>query len=67
MTDTSTTTALPLATGDWKVDPAHSGVHFKIRHLGVSNVRGQFKSFDAGVTVGDTLDSVAVVATIDLA
>jgi polyisoprenoid-binding protein YceI len=67
MTDTSTTTALPLATGDWKVDPAHSGVHFKIRHMGVSNVRGQFKSFDAGVTVGDTLDSVAVVATIDLA
>jgi polyisoprenoid-binding protein YceI len=67
MTETSTTSALPLATGEWTVDPAHSGVHFKIRHLGVSNVRGQFKSFDASLSVGDTLDSVAVAATIDLA
>ncbi len=67
MTETSTTSALPLATGEWKVDPAHSGVHFKIRHLGLTNVRGQFKSFDATLTVGDTLDSVACAATIDLA
>jgi polyisoprenoid-binding protein YceI len=67
MTETSTSTSLPLAAGEWKVDPAHSGVHFKIRHLGLTNVRGTFKAFDANLTVGDTLDSVAVAATIDLA
>ncbi len=26
----------------WKIDPVHSGIEFKIRHLGVSNVRGTF-------------------------
>ena len=67
MTETSATTGLPLAAGDWQVDPAHSGVHFKVRHLGLTNVRGMFKAFDATLAVGDTLDSVAVTATIDLA
>ncbi|HZA79011.1 MAG TPA: YceI family protein [Acidimicrobiales bacterium] len=68
MTETSTSiSALPLAAGEWKVDPAHSGIYFKIRHLGLTNVRGMFKSFDATLNVGDTLDSVAVTATIDLA
>ena len=26
----------------WKIDPVHSGIEFKIRHLGVSNVHGTF-------------------------
>ena len=26
----------------WKIDPVHSGVEFKVRHLGVSNVHGTF-------------------------
>ncbi len=29
-------------TSTWKIDPVHSGIEFKIRHLGVSNVRGTF-------------------------
>lgn len=67
MTDVSSSRALSLATGTWKLDPAHSGVHFKVRHLGLTNVRGTFKSFDATLDVGDTLDSVAVAAVIELA
>jgi polyisoprenoid-binding protein YceI len=67
MTDVSSSPALSLATGEWKLDPAHSGVHFKVRHLGLTNVRGTFKSFDATLTVGETLDDVAVAAIIDLA
>ena len=27
-------TALPLAPGTWTVDTNHSGINFKIRHLG---------------------------------
>jgi polyisoprenoid-binding protein YceI len=27
-------------TSTWKIDPAHSRIEFKVRHLGVSNVRG---------------------------
>lgn len=33
-------------TSTWTIDPAHSGVEFQIKHLGVSNVRGSF----SGVT-----------------
>ncbi len=30
----------------WKLDPMHSDVQFKIRHLMVTNVTGAFKKFD---------------------
>jgi polyisoprenoid-binding protein YceI len=57
---------LPLAPGVWTLDPNHSGVHFRVRHLGLSNVRGRFDKFDATLTVGTTLDQVSVAATIDM-
>ncbi len=31
----------------WNIDPTHSEVEFKIRHLVISNVKGQFKKFTA--------------------
>jgi polyisoprenoid-binding protein YceI len=31
----------------WKIDPIHSEIKFKVRHLVVSTVTGQFKKFDA--------------------
>ena len=40
---------------DWKIDPAHSGVEFKIRHLGVSNVNGSFSKV-AGTVYLDEKD-----------
>lgn len=30
----------------WKIDPAHSEIQFKVRHLMVTNVTGYFKKFD---------------------
>ena len=30
----------------WKVDPSHSEIHFKIKHLVISTVTGAFKKFD---------------------
>ncbi len=33
----------------WKIDPVHSEIKFKVRHLVVSSVTGQFNSFDATV------------------
>jgi polyisoprenoid-binding protein YceI len=65
MSQTSTAT-LPLVAGDWTVDTAHSGVHFKIRHLGLSNVRGRFDDFTARLHVGETLDDTSVTASIAL-
>lgn len=61
------TTELPLTAGTWPVDRAHSSVEFTVRHLGLSKVRGRFNDFDASLTVGDSLESSALGATIELA
>ena len=66
MSETTTTATLPLVAGNWTCDTAHSGIHFKVRHLGLTNVRGRFDDFDATLTVGDTLEDVAVSATAAL-
>lgn len=63
---TTEVSTLPIAAGAYTLDANHSGIHFQIRHLGLSNVRGTFKSFDASLVVGGSLDSVEVTATIDL-
>lgn len=66
MTDASTATSLPLTAGVWSLDPNHSGVHFRVRHLGLSNVRGRFDRFDATLEVGQDLGGTKVDATIDM-
>ena len=33
----------------WKVDPAHSEIQFKVKHLMITTVTGYFKSFDLEV------------------
>lgn len=64
-TTTIDTSFAGLVSGAWTIDPAHSEVGFTVRHL-MSRVRGQFRSFQGVVTIGDNpLDSGAV-ATIDL-
>jgi len=38
----------------WGLDPAHSEVSFKVKHLMVANVRGVFREFDASIyTTGE--------------
>ena len=38
----------------WKIDTAHSEIHFKVKHMMVSTVTGSFDEFDATVvTDGD--------------
>lgn len=39
------TAANPLtAISTWSIDPAHSSVHFKVRHMMISNVRAEFRT-----------------------
>lgn len=33
----------------WSIDPAHSEIGFKVKHLMFSNVRGRFNDFDASI------------------
>lgn len=58
--------ALPLATGTWNIDKSHSAVEFSVRHLGLTNVRGRFDTFDGAIVVGDTLADTKVNAVIQL-
>ena len=65
-----TTTPLPLAPGRWELDTHHSRVGFSIRHLGVSKVRGLFRTVTAELVVGSgpsdsTLRVVVDVASLD--
>jgi len=41
-----------IASGAWKVDPAHSSIGFAVRHLGVATVRGEFREFDGALQIG---------------
>jgi polyisoprenoid-binding protein YceI len=63
---TTTDIGLPLAAGTWTLDARHSGVHFKVRHIGLSNVHGRFNRFDATLSVGETLADTRVEATIEM-
>jgi polyisoprenoid-binding protein YceI len=50
----TTRTALP--TGTWNVDPSHSRVGFRVRHLGISTVRGEFHGYEGRLVVGEDGD-----------
>ncbi len=39
-----------MATTKWVLDPTHSEIQFKVKHLMISKVTGQFHKFDAAVT-----------------
>lgn len=67
MTTTSTPDLLGSLQGTWDIDPAHSEVSFVVRHLMVSNVRGQFNDFSGSITIGDPLSTSRVEAQIALA
>ncbi len=52
-----------VATGDWRIDPAHTSVTFSVRHL-MSKVRGQFSGLDGHIVVAQSLASCSVQASI---
>jgi len=57
-----------MANQTWALDPTHSELQFKIKHLMISTVSGQFNEFKATVeTNGDdfTKAKVHFVATVD--
>ena len=56
-----------MSTTKWALDATHSEVHFKVRHLMVSSVTGQFKSFNATVeTNGDDVSTAKVHFTAEI-
>jgi len=50
----------------WQIDPAHTNVEFTVRHLMISNVKGQFQKTSGNVTTnGSDPASATIDATID--
>jgi polyisoprenoid-binding protein YceI len=56
-----------MATTKWALDPTHSEIHFKVKHLLISTVTGQFSKFSATVeTEGDDFTTAKVHFTAEI-
>jgi polyisoprenoid-binding protein YceI len=56
------------AVSTWAIDADHSSVQFKVKHLMVSNVKGEFRKFSGTVTLDDAdITRSKVDVTIDAA
>ena len=60
-----------MANATWNIDTTHSGIHFSVRHMVISKVRGSFRKFSGSVSLDEqdpTASSVSVridTASID--
>lgn len=54
-------------TGNWQLDPSHSNAQFVVRHLGISNVQGEFTKVTGTVQLDEQdISKSSVTASIDL-
>ncbi len=49
----STLTAPQIATSTWNIDAAHSVAEFKVKHMMISNVKGQFTAVSGTLTLDE--------------
>lgn len=50
----------------WVLDPSHSEILFKVRHMMITNVKGEFRKFDAKVTtIGNDFTSGSVEVAVE--
>lgn len=55
-------------TNTWVIDPGHSEILFKVKHMMITNVKGEFRKFDARLELDDMdVSSARVAVTIDAA
>src|SRR5579862_648399 len=52
MTTATTTEATAIST--WNIDPVHSNAEFKVRHMMISNVKGEFKGLTGTLKLDNT-------------
>jgi len=51
MTTTVAATSQSTKPTQWQIDPAHSAAHFSVRHLMISNVRGEFTKLNGSALI----------------
>ena len=56
-----------MATTKWAIDPTHSEIQFKIKHLMISTVTGQFTKFEGSIeTEGEDFSTAKASFTADI-
>lgn len=56
-----------MATTKWVIDPTHSEVQFKVKHLVISTVTGFFKSFEGTMeTEGDNFENADITFALNI-
>jgi polyisoprenoid-binding protein YceI len=67
-TTTASAGTTPSNATRWSLDPGHSAVGFSVRHLMITNVRGEFERFRGDVTYDAARpEATRIEATIDAA
>jgi polyisoprenoid-binding protein YceI len=62
------TAATPLTATTWNLDPVHSVVEFKVKHMMISNVKGQFTPLTGKLTLDENdIANSRVEASVDAA
>jgi polyisoprenoid-binding protein YceI len=56
-----------LSSGSWSVDPAHSTIEFRVKHMVIQTVKGRFRDFDGAIVGGDepTISGSIRVASLE--
>ncbi|SCY69866.1 YceI family protein [Flavobacterium caeni] len=56
-----------MSTTKWVIDPTHSEIGFKVKHMMFTNVSGKFTKFDASIeTEGDDFENAKIHFTGDV-
>jgi len=56
-----------LSGGSWSVDPAHSTIEFRVKHMVIQTVKGRFRDFDGAIVAGEepSISGSIRVASLD--
>jgi polyisoprenoid-binding protein YceI len=61
----STTVITAIPNGTWNVDPAHSSVEFRVKHLGIATVKGVFREYEGHIEIGDDISTTRAYGKIN--
>ncbi len=57
-----------MSTTSWSIDPTHTNIGFKVKHMMFTNISGTFTKYDANVvTDGDDFSTAQINFTADVA
>jgi polyisoprenoid-binding protein YceI len=59
-------TTVKTTTTTWAIDPSHSELLFKVKHLMITNVKGEFRQFSGAIESNDNdFTDAKVIVTVD--